>query len=149
MLSLASKAQPKSITLLTNDGRQETNVTEEGSVIVRGPNMAAAYQALLQTPRWQRLMGADFVFYDSHAGFGVNGSGVAIDDFICSDFRNATFLTAVSHLALKGMWGAGHYARPLQGRDSATCVTLYNEIERKSLRHVSSNQSALPSAFRL
>ena len=103
-------------------------MTEEGSVIMRGPNMASAYQALLQTPRWQRHMGADFVFYDSHAGFGVNGSGLAIDDFICSDFRNATFLTPVSQPALKGMWGVGHHACPLQGRCSAKLVTLCKEI---------------------
>ena len=131
MLSSISKAQPMSKTLSTPDGLQESNVTEGGRVMVRGPNMVDAYQALLQSPRWQRHMGADFVFYDSHAGFGVNGSGIPIDDLICSDFRNATFLTTVSHLAVKGMWGPGHHVCPLQGHCSAEIVTLCKGIESK------------------
>ncbi len=52
--------------------------------------MAEAYRALVQSPRFQRLSGADFVFYDSHAG-----SGIPLDDFLCHDFRNATLLTTV------------------------------------------------------
>lgn len=62
---------------------------------VRGASMIAAYETLLKSPRWEKNNGMDFVFYDSHTGFGVNDSGIPLDDFLCGEFRNSTILTTV------------------------------------------------------
>ena len=43
-------------------------------------DLAFLSQALIQTPRWQKNDGADYIFYDPHPGFATGraeGSGVA------------------------------------------------------------------------
>lgn len=51
-------------------------------------------QALIQTPRWQRHDGADFVFYDPHPGFGTGRAEMPVIDMMCNTFRNAMHIVA-------------------------------------------------------
>lgn len=68
---------------------------EDGSsTVVRGGALAEAYRALAQSTRFQRFSGADFVFYDSHAGMR-GAAGIPLDEILCKDFYNSTILTTV------------------------------------------------------
>ena len=69
---------------------------------LRGASMVAAYEEILKSPRWEKNDGVDFVFYDSHSGFGLHEAGIPLDDFICRNFRNSTILTTVRPLAFLG-----------------------------------------------
>lgn len=51
--------------------------------------LIAGYHAMLNTSRWQRSKGADFVFYDPHPGFT---DGTVEKDYymlICDTFQHA------------------------------------------------------------
>ncbi|BDA47957.1 probable xyloglucan galactosyltransferase GT14 at C-terminar half [Coccomyxa sp. Obi] len=59
-----------------------------------GDHLLKSYQALIQTPRWQRHDGADFVFYDPHPGFGTGRAEMPVIDMMCNTFRNAMHIVA-------------------------------------------------------
>ena len=51
-------------------------------------------QALVQTPRWKRHEGADFVFYDPHPGFTTGRAEMPVLDMWCSTFRRGMHIVA-------------------------------------------------------
>ncbi len=47
------------------------------------------YYSMLNTTRWQRQNGADFVFYDPHPGFTDGTVESAYYKLLCDDFQHA------------------------------------------------------------
>ena len=48
----------------------------------------------MQTPRWKRHDGADFVFYDPHPGFTTGRAEMPVLDMWCNTFRRAMHIVA-------------------------------------------------------
>ena len=46
----------------------------------------------MKTPRWQRSLGRDFVFYHPHPGFVSGNAGHVHDKLFCFDIKNSTHL---------------------------------------------------------
>ena len=51
-----------------------------------------AYDVMIESHRWQRHHGADFIFFDSHPGFRWGAPAIRIQDKICNVFVNSTML---------------------------------------------------------
>ena len=51
-----------------------------------------AYDLMIQSPRWKRNNGADYIFYDSHPGFRWGWPAARIRDKFCGVFLNSTML---------------------------------------------------------
>lgn len=51
--------------------------------------LIAGYHAMLNTSRWQRSKGADFVFYDPHPGFTDGSAEKHYYMLICDTFQHA------------------------------------------------------------
>ena len=49
----------------------------------------ALYYSMLNTTRWQRHNGADFVFYDPHPGFADGSAEQPYHELLCNDFQHA------------------------------------------------------------
>ena len=54
-----------------------------------GNHLIAGYHAMLNTSRWQRSKGADFVFYDPHPGFTDGSVEKNYYTLICDTFQHA------------------------------------------------------------
>ncbi len=54
-----------------------------------GEWLMALYYSMLNTTRWQRQNGADFVFYDPHPGFTDGSVEKAYYKLLCDDFQHA------------------------------------------------------------
>lgn len=54
-----------------------------------GDWLMALYGSMLNTMRWQKNKGADFVFYDPHPGFTDGSVERAYYDMLCDDFQHA------------------------------------------------------------
>ena len=47
---------------------------------------------MTRLPRWQQSGGRDFVFYDSHPGFGVGDCAYKFVTMLCQDFKLSNHL---------------------------------------------------------
>jgi hypothetical protein len=54
-----------------------------------GDWLIALYGSMLNTSRWQRSNGADFVFYDPHPGFTDGSAEQLYYKLLCDDFQHA------------------------------------------------------------
>lgn len=54
-----------------------------------GDWLMALYYSMLNTTRWQRQGGADFVFYDPHPGFTDGSAEAPYYKLLCDDFQHA------------------------------------------------------------
>lgn len=54
-----------------------------------GDWLISAYYSMLNTSRWQRTKGADFVFYDPHPGFTDGSVEKNYYTLICDTFQHA------------------------------------------------------------
>ena len=62
--------------------------------LIKSEVACALRQALVQTPRWQRHEGADFVFYDPHPGFTTGRAEMPVLDMWCNTFRRGMHIVA-------------------------------------------------------
>ena len=54
-----------------------------------GDWLIALYGSMLNTSRWQRSNGVDFVFYDPHPGFTDGSAEQLYYKLLCNDFQHA------------------------------------------------------------
>lgn len=60
---------------------------------------------MMEKPKWQQKQGQDFVFYDSHPGFGAGNAARPVKQIKCFEIRKSTHL--VMDVPMRYVCGSG------------------------------------------
>ena len=57
-----------------------------------GDHLLKGYKALMETPKWRRKQGQNYVFYDSHPGFMAGDAARPVQQIKCFEIRKSVHL---------------------------------------------------------